>query len=224
MKAIADANFLRFIGTTWKNCGDSQAQENAESADSNFAQMMTNNYQTVFGQNQNLLNNLTSNFNSIISGGPSQTGWSPQEAAATNSQVVNSAAANNKYLQQQIGDNAAAHSGGGPGLENGNVSTEKALASASVLNNEANAQLNNTVQNYNTGRQNYWSAISGEATAPGALENPATSIGNVINTGNENTASQANQNAASDNAWIGLVGGLAGDAASSFGAYEGAKK
>jgi len=210
-------NFLIFRGPTWKNCGPTSGQSNALAADQSFQAMLTKDYGTVFGENQNLMNNLTSNLGQIISAGPGQQGFSAPELASMNSQAINSAAAGNQKLQTAIGENAAGKgiTGGDPGVESGVVQAERAAAATGVDTALSNQQANITQQNYNTGRQNYWSAVGGQEAAPGAFENPSNQAANSVIGSNQETGTMANQTATSSvgNELLGLGEGLARNAA-----------
>ena len=210
---------LRWSGPSWKNCGDTGGQKDALASDQAFQKTLTSAYGTEFGTNMALMNNLTSNLGQIVNAGASQQGFSPAELAAKNSQAINSAAASNQKLQTVIGENAATHSGGAPGVESGIVQAERAAAATQVDTGLNNTEAGITQQNYDVGRQNYWNAVKGQEEAPSAFESPINQAGSDVNTGNQNTDTQANANAASSTGTelLGLGEGLASDAATVAG-------
>ena len=206
---------LWWKGDTWKNCGPTSGQTGALAADQAFQSTLSNSYATEFGENQALMKNLTTNLGQIVAAGPGQQGYTPTELAAQNSQAINAAAAGNQKLQTAIGENAAAHGGGAPGVESGVEQAEKAAAATTEDTQLANTEANITNANYATGRQNYWSAVQGQMQAPGAFENPTNAAASSVNAANENAGQLAQQEAASStgNELLGLGEGLASDAA-----------
>jgi hypothetical protein len=213
------------VGNTWKNCGNTPGQTGALAADQAFQKTLNSNYAQVFGENQDMLSNLNTSLEPIISAGPSQQGFSPEELAAQNSQAINNAAASNKNVQQAIGENAAAMGPGGtgsasavPGVESGVTQAAKASAAASVENNLSNTEANITNANYATGRQNFWNAVTRDEAAPSAFESPATSLANAETSANQVEGDQANANQKSDlgSSLLGLGEGLSQDAATFF--------
>lgn len=206
-------SFLIFQGPSWKNCGASAGQEQALASDQAFQKMVTTQYQLNAGQNQQILSDLTGQLENIFNAGPSQQGMSPAELAVQNSQALNSAAAANKQVQQQIGERAATN-GVVPGVESGVIQSLRTSAATQVENNLSNQQAQITQKNYDLGRENYLNAEKGLIDAPAALEGATNQTGGVVNNSNKDTADQANENQKANSQWIGLVEGLASDAAS----------
>jgi hypothetical protein len=203
-------NFI-YKGTTYKNCGPTNAQSSALSEDQAFGAELRNAYSTDFSEAQGLFNELHSNLDSIVAAGPSQQGMSPEELAAENGQAINAASASNKSIQAAIGergtmDNAA------PGVESGVESAVRAKGMSDVENNLSNQEAKITERNYDIGRQNYENAVKGEMDLSGATMNPVTEAANSANTAGKNTSEQANENAAASKSWMGMLGGLADSA------------
>lgn len=216
MKAsLAETNFLRYVGDTWKNCGASGGQEEALASDQAFQKMLTSDYGQTFAENSALFNNLSTNLSQITGAGPGQQGYTAPELAAMNSQAINAAAASNEKLQTSIGEEGAKNTAS-PGVESGVQQAEKAAAQTQVDTGLNNTEANITQKNYDTGRQNYWDATKTLEALPRATENPESEAANAVTGSNNATSNQADQNAAANNAWIGLVGGLAGDAATAY--------
>lgn len=210
------------VGPSWKNCGQSQGQAAALRSDQAFQKAVTAQYETVAGENEAILGDLTGNLEQIFNQGPNQQGMSPAELAVQNSQAINSAAAANKQVQQVIGEKAGV-SGATPGVESGVVQAERATAATQVENNLSNQEAAITQKNYDIGRENYNTATKELMAAPSALENPVTESASAVNTSNKDTQDQANANAAANQQWEGLAMGVLSDASGAFGAFEGAK-
>jgi hypothetical protein len=183
---------------------------------------MKNAYSAQFSNNMTLMNNLTSNLGSIISGGPGQQGMSPTELASENSQAINQAAAANKNVQQAIGENAAKGTAT-PGIESGITQAERAAASTNIENQLGNTEAGITQKNYDIGRQNYWSGVGEQEKAPGAFEDPLSQTANAVTGANQATDTQANANAQSSTGTelLGLGTAFAGDAATTFAGKPG---
>jgi hypothetical protein len=213
---------LRYVGSTWKNCGPTSGQTDALQADQNFQKLLTQDYSQIFGQNQALFKNLTTNLGLITSAGVGQQGFSAPELATKNSQAINAASASNQKLQTAIGENAALHGNADPGVESGIVQAEKAQAATAVDTNLNNNLADITQQNYATGRQNYWQATGATEAAPGAFENPSNAAGGTVVGANQETGTEANSVASSSigNELLGLTEGLGSDAATAAGAIS----
>lgn len=184
-------------------------QKSALSSDQAFGSEMRANYGTDFSESQGIFNTLNSGLEATIAKGPGQQGFTPQELAAQNSQAVENAAASNKNINASIRQRGAM-SGAAPGVESG--ATEGAIANseAKVENNLSNEEAGITEKNYDIGREQYNSAITGEMKLPSATMDPVNQAAGEVNEADTTTGKQADENAASSNSWMGLVGGLAG--------------
>jgi len=94
---------------------------------------------------------------------------SPPDLAVEHSQALNSAAAANEQVQQQI-DEKAAVNGAVPGVESGVIQADRPNAFTQIDKQLSSNQQQITQQNYAQGRQNYENADKGLITAPGELE------------------------------------------------------
>lgn len=209
-----------YVGKTYKNCDPSKSQKSALAADSSFRTTLQSSYGTDFSESQQLFNNLNANFESIVAKGPSQEGMSPQEKAAENSQALNSAAAANKNVQALIGQKASM-SNATPGVESGVVQAERATAATNVENNLSNKQTDIVEKSFELGRENYNNAVKADLQLPGATMDPVNQAGGEVIGAEKVADDQANANAAAQSSWMGIVGGLAGDAVGAAGTAAG---
>lgn len=204
---------FQYVGPVFLNCSPSKSQQSALAADSSFRKQLTSSYGTDFAEAQNLFKELHTNMEIISAKGPSQEGFSAEEKAARNSQNINQTAAENKHVQQLIGEKAGM-TGATPGVESGVTEAVRAGAATAAENamNTRGAKI--TEEDYAVGRENYNNAVRGEMALPAATMNPvSTAAGEVI--GSEKVENeQADANAAASSSWMGLVGGLAGSAVS----------
>jgi hypothetical protein len=196
-------------------CSPTGAQKSALAEDQLLGTELRSAYGTDFGESQTLFNELHSNLDTIVSAGPNQTGMSPSEEAAQRSQAINSAAASAKNVSAAIGERDTM-SNASPGIESGITSAVRAKALSDVENNLSNQQEKITEQNYAIGRSNFDTAVKSEEELPGKIIAPATDAAIPALKADEQTSGQANENAAASKSWMGLVGGLAGGAASAL--------
>ncbi len=201
-------NFI-YIGSTFLNCGPSGGQKSALGADASFRTRLTGAYATDFADAKHLFDELHTNMEQIVAKGSSQEGFSAEEKAARTSQNLNQTAAENKHVQQLIGEKAAV-TGAVPGVESGVTQAVRASAAtaAETAMNTRGAKI--TEENYEVGRENYNRAVAGELALPAATMNPATSAAGAVTGAEKVESEQANENAAASSSWMGLVGGLAG--------------
>jgi hypothetical protein len=79
-----------YAGKTYKNCDPSSAQKGALASDQSWQKTLSNSYATIFGAGSSMYKSLGTKLDGIIA---SPQGYSPEELAAKNSQVINNAAA-----------------------------------------------------------------------------------------------------------------------------------
>lgn len=158
-------------------CGPS-SQENALQASSqNFASMLQQNYGTLFGKQQGVLDTINRSLSPILSAGPNQRGFSGSERAALDTQAINSTGAANRAAQQAARTYGAGQGGGATsGVTSGiTKQIESAIGSQSA---EALAGRQGQIEqaDFATGRENYWRAQGGmDQLAAGYSPNSASS-------------------------------------------------
>lgn len=195
-------------------CGATQQQTQISDAEQQFYTNLTQQYQTVFGQNQAITGALTSQFTPILAAGPSQTGFAPGEETALETQNTEGAATNYAQAQKATADILASRGGGNTLLPSS--------VDASLLASNANAAAaqratgQNTIlqANYGQGYQNWQTAANLLGSTAGLL-NP-TSYSGVATTAGSNAATAANNIAAASNSpWnaaFGALGAIGGGA------------
>ena len=190
------------------------AQKSALSTDQGVGQMLSSSYATDFAETQNLFNNLNTNLSNIVSAGPEQFGFAGPEYAALNSQAINSAAAQNKQVQQAIGEKATSAV---PGVQTGVTQALEANAATKTEQGLSNQQANITEKGYQQGNQNYEEAVKQQEELPQAALGVGNQAAGELVSAENVTGNQANQNAASSSSWMGLLGGLAGKVSGKVG-------
>lgn len=142
-------------------CGPSQAQEQLAGQEASFSQLLSSNYQSRFGAQSQVLQNLNNMLTPIAQAGPDQQGFGPQELAALNTESGQGVGATYSQAQQAVQTQLASQGGGNEVLPTG--------ASAVLRGNIANAasselsqeRLGITRANYAQGRQNWQQAEAG---------------------------------------------------------------
>jgi hypothetical protein len=117
-----------------------------------------------------LIQSLNKSLSPIVGAGPSQAGWSPQEAAAISTATINNggAAARNAT---QAAQGALAGRGGDSGLQSGVDQQILSTIKSNSADQIAKQQTQNTIDNYTQGNQNFWKASGGVAGLAGLQSN-----------------------------------------------------
>jgi hypothetical protein len=195
-------------------CGPTAAEDQLQGSSQAFAQQLQSSYSTLFGQQQSTLANLNAKLGQIASGqqGP---GFGGSENASNISQIENAGAAAGRNADQATVDAEAGQGGGaGSALRNGVQAELKAQTATSAANQESNALLQNTSNNYAVGRENAAATAGGLAQIAGE-ESPNGAAGNAISE-NSQSFGQANQIQKQDNA---LAKDIAGGVTSLAGSF-----
>lgn len=191
-------------------CGASSAMKNAANQEQDITQQLQNDFGTVFNQNEGILNSLNSALTPIVTAGPNQQGFSPAEEAAMRTQSMDSTAAAGQQASNSVRQEEASEGGGNSYLPSGVNEAVNAGIAENTAQQNASQQLGITQADYAQGRQNFFNAENALASAPGALENPATSAGEAAMGGAEGLMGGETQINQANNAWEGEVGGLIG--------------
>jgi hypothetical protein len=173
---------------------------------------------TIFGAGSSMYKSLSTKLDSIIN---TTQGKSPEELAAENSQTLNSTAASAKQVNAAIGANAAKSGDSNPGVESGVVQAERSAADTQVLNNMSNQQAKIVEDNYAVGRQERDAAIKSEEALPSAAFGASEGAASEVGAADAQVSQQANANEQSQTSWMGMVGGIASQAAGALGKAAG---
>ena len=202
-------------------CGASSQESSIANEQAQNFQTMSNEAQTVFGNSSQIFNDLNAAFAPIATAGPGQSGYTAPELAALKSQAITNTGQQYRNASQAAGERIAASGGGNTFLPSGttaaiqgNIAQAGAAQTASQLNNIA-------IENANVGRQNWLASAGILAGAPNVF-NPATSSGNATTSAGSSAMSGATTVQQANNAWVGDVMGVLGDASQIAGAAIGA--
>jgi len=191
-------------------CGATGQQEQIASSQQGFMSQLQGAFGQNFGEQSDILKNLTSSLTPIAEAGPGQQGYTPTESAALNTEAIDSVGENYAHAAQAEGNRAAAAGGGNEFTPSGAQTAEQGRIATAASQQLSGEQQANTVNNYNTGRSNYYSAIQGLGGVASGL-NPEGLAGGANTAGGE-AATDANNvaqaNAAPLQMAAGLIGGL----------------
>jgi hypothetical protein len=195
-------------------CGATQQQQDITNEQQQFYQQLSNEYSTVFGQNQAITGALTSAFTPILQAGPSQTGMSAAEEQALRTQASEGVATDYAQAAKATAQQLAARGGGNtvlPSSVTANIQAQQANQAAAT---RATQQLGITQQNYALGREN-WQQAAGVLSSTAGLLNP-TSYASTATGAGTSAATSANQIAAANfspwGAALGTLGSIGGQA------------
>jgi hypothetical protein len=203
-------------------CGPSAQEQQITQEQSDFFKNLTQQYNTIFGQNQNITGALTSAFTPILQAGPSQTGFSPSEEQALQTQNTEHVATDYAQAQRATAQALAGRGGGNtflPSSVNANILAQNANAAAAQ---RAAGQNQITMANYNQGRQNFGAAADILGSTAAQL-NPTGYAGQTTSAGSQAAGSaeaMAQQQFAPWGAAFGALGSVAGMAAGGYMAHH----
>jgi hypothetical protein len=207
-------------------CGASKEQKQISAEQNAFYQQLTQQYATVFGEQQAILATLTKEFEPILSAGPNQRGFSDAERTSLNTTAEEGVARNYEHALRAERENAAAAGGGSELLPSGGQElTEAEYARAGAEQTAAEEQQIEQAD-YATGRANFYGAEQALAGAAGLLS--PVSYAGVANNAGEAASKTAADIAAANNAWMGpvfgAVGGVLGGLAGNPAIFGGGKR
>ena len=200
-------------------CGPSRAEQQLQGQQQQFSETLMGNYATNFAQQQAVLAHLNSVLSPVVQAGPNQTGFSPSERAALNTEAIDTTGAAAANAERAIGTETAGRNDSGNLPESGVDQTLKAGVASAEAGKLASEQLGITEADYATGRQNFEGAVAGEEALAGQY-NPVPT-GGLASSTNLGAFKEASQITQENNQVAADIGGgltsLAGGAASLAG-------
>lgn len=194
MKKIARSEiYLKLYGPLAFGCGPTSSQQSLQASEQQFTNELQQNYATNFGENQAVLNHLNGILSPILQAGPNQTGFSPQETAALNTQAINTTGTGAANAERAIANETAGRNDSGNLPEAGNVAALKAGAASAAEGQLSNEELGITEANYATGRANFNSAVGAEEGVAGQFGSGASSTMGGANEANKTAFGEATQ-------------------------------
>jgi hypothetical protein len=197
-------------------CGSTQQQTDISDQQQQFYTTLSNEYSQIFGQSQAITSALTSAFTPILQAGPSQTGFSPSEENALQTQNTENVATDYAQAQKATAQVLAARGGGNTMLPSSVTSNILAQNTNTAAATRAQGQNTITQANYAQGYQN-WNTAANVLGSTAGLLNPNSYASSATNSGTAaaSTANQIAQDAfAPWGAAIGALGSIGGAAVS----------
>lgn len=200
-----------YFGPTDRCCGATGAQKEAQSNEMKISDLMTSDFQSIFGTNTNILKSISGALTPVVNAGPNQYGFNASEDSALRTQATDTIAAGNRNATNALRSSLAAQGGGTGGmLPSGSTAALEGDLAEAEAQKQSDAQLGITEKGYDTGRANFFGAESALAGAPGALENPETAAGSAAEGAAQGAMGGATDIANANNAWMAPVGGIIG--------------
>ena len=190
--------------------GAPQGQQELATAQSNFYNQLTSEYSTMYGENQNILNTLTTSLQPIVAAGPNQTGFSPAETSAMRSEATDLTAEGYRSASTALNTKLAGEGGGNAFIPSGANEELKGSLMGSAEAENAQLQENITGANYATGRGNYFAAENALGGAVGQTESPLAGLGGAASSAGSAANTTYNDIAQENTAWMGPVFGAIG--------------
>lgn len=171
-------------------CGPSSQQQMLAGQSQSMASEFQANFRKQFENQSSILASLNNALSPMVAAGPNQHGFSPDELAALNTKIINTGGAAARNAAQATGTALAGRGGGGDsGLESGVDQQIKATIASKAAGDIANAQNNVQLQDFETGRQNFFNAVSGQKALAGLYD--PTAYGSLGLKGNETAFGEA---------------------------------
>lgn len=190
-------------------CKD-KAQEGLAAKSRAFAGELQSNYQTIFGQDQDIFNTLTRGWKRIFEAGPGR-GMSPEEEAARRTEVSERTAAASRDISRKVSETMAARGGGNISIPSGALAQVQAEIATQQKQQEALGQEEITGKSYDIGRDIWKEAGRGLMGAPSVMA-PALEAGKLTLGGYDTASTLAQRARAARTSWVGALTGLAGSA------------
>jgi len=188
-------------------CGANQQQTDITNEQQEFYTNLTQQYSTIFGENQAITGALTAAFTPILQAGPSQTGFSPSEENALETQNTEGVATDYAQAQKATADILAARGGGNTLLPSSVDSTLLAQNTNQAAAQRASGQNTITQANYAQGYQN-WQQAAGILGSTAGLLSPTSYSTSATGAGTAASTSAAAIAAASNSPWNAAFGAL----------------
>ncbi len=203
-------------------CGPSAEEKGIQSSQIDFMKQLQSENSSVFNQSQGILNQLNGMFSGILAKGPSQEGFAPGEKDILTARNIDTTAQSYDQAKRGLQQTLATQGGGNQFVPSGvNDELQGELAQSAAATKSSN-QNQIELEDYETGRQNFFNA-AGELGSAAGLLNPTGYAGVANNAGSDasTTAGRITSEAfAPYGAVIGALGGVAGAAAGGWTAHH----
>jgi hypothetical protein len=212
---VLESESYEYNGPVAKCCGAPQGQQQLASAQSSYYNTLTSQAEAEYGLASSLASELKSEFDPIFAAGPSQKGWSAEEATAVNTNTLTTEGQATANALQASNLKTNALGGGNEYVPQGTVKELQTGINVSGAEATATAQQNNLIQNYEQGFKNYELAAQGLESVP-SLYSGSTSAAGAANQGGSAAGQTYNEIAQEEYApWGAALGAASSVAAGS---------
>lgn len=189
-------------------CGPTQTQENLQAEQADFYKSAIAESAAVFGQQQELQQQIEGVFMPILKAGPSQMGFSQEELNVLNASAVEGTAENYQAASKALNTKLAAQGGGNiPGLTGAQEQLEEELAQGSAQE-QSREQTQIQESGYQQGYQEFSDATKAIEGVSDQLS-PTSYMGQATGAGSA-AATTASQIAQEQDSWVNAALGAAG--------------
>jgi hypothetical protein len=175
--------WYEWSGPVERCCGAPSGQTALASAQSSYYGTLTSQAEQEFGQASALAAEFKSEFEPIFAAGPSQKGWSPEEATAVNTNTLTTEGQATANALQASNLKTNALGGGNEYVPQGTVKELQTGINVSGAEATATAQQNNLIQNYEQGFQNFEMAAQGLESIPSLYSGSTGAAGAATQSG-----------------------------------------
>jgi hypothetical protein len=207
---LDNSESIEYTGIVGLMCGASSAQTASANQASALSTQMAGQATTEFGASSAIFTALQSSYAPIVAAGPSQQGFSAQEASNLNSEAITQTGTEYKNEKEALGNAQAAQGGGNTALPSGTTTAADEQLAANAGNQTASELGQITQANYAQGNANYNAATTGMENLSNVY-NSANSAGGVATGASQNAGTQQNAVSSANNSWMSLVSGALGD-------------
>jgi len=201
--------------------GSDAAQNNLANQQSQFYSTLSNDYNTQFQNQGNILSSLNNALSPTVAAGPNQFGYSPAQVNALNSTAIQGTAQSYNQAQKALQNQEAAQGGGNMQLPSGVAEQNNATLASQGANQKSSELLGIQNAGFAQGNQNYNSAI-GQLGGVAGMYNPTGYAGSANGAGSSadseaNLIQQENQAASPMGILGGVLGGIGSIAGTALG-------
>lgn len=142
--------------------GPSTQEQTVQQDEMSFMNNLSSDFSYLFDNQVQALNTVKGAYQSMVGLGPDQHGFSGPMLAALNTQAIESNAAAYEKSAQALRSSFAGQGGGGEGLTTGTAAELQGALASAFAGNLSQEQLGITLKDYDVGRQNYLTGLTGE--------------------------------------------------------------
>lgn len=186
----------------------SDAQTTLENQQASFYTSLQSQDATVFGEDQNILNQVSATYSPILAAGPNQYGFSTAETNSLNTTATEGVATDYANANKALQENQAAQGGGNTYLPSGVSAQQSESLASSAAQQQATEQQQILQAGYTQGNTDFNNATTAMLGTAGLL-NPDGSASTATSAGSAE-GTTANQIASENESWMAPLIGAAG--------------